>query len=186
MLKELKDKTHYMEILVRGIWKENPVAYQVLGICSALAVTVKMSTAIVMAIALMFLLSAVASRYSHLLLNKFKKDRLLSLIWIGSSITSVLLIVLGNSLISTIGLFSLFYVLLNIRKPVMIEKISEEISPDVRASILSVESQLTSLLIIVLAPLFGYVFDNYGIDYVFVSIAVISILSSLMYRKKND
>jgi Na+-transporting NADH:ubiquinone oxidoreductase subunit D len=41
-----------MEILTRGIWKENPVAYQVLGICSALAVTVKMSTAIVMGVAL--------------------------------------------------------------------------------------------------------------------------------------
>jgi Na+-transporting NADH:ubiquinone oxidoreductase subunit D len=41
-----------MEILTRGIWKENPVAYQILGICSALAVTVKMSTAIVMGVAL--------------------------------------------------------------------------------------------------------------------------------------
>ncbi len=45
-------KSHYMEILVKGIWKENPVSYQVLGICSALAVTVKMSTAIVMGIAM--------------------------------------------------------------------------------------------------------------------------------------
>jgi len=48
----LKSKEHYYEILVKGIWKENPVAYQVLGICSALAVTVQMSTAIVMAVAL--------------------------------------------------------------------------------------------------------------------------------------
>ncbi|MCG8634714.1 MAG: NADH:ubiquinone reductase (Na(+)-transporting) subunit D [Desulfobacterales bacterium] len=48
----LKSKEEYNEILVKGIWRENPVAYQVLGICSALAVTVKMSTAIVMAIAL--------------------------------------------------------------------------------------------------------------------------------------
>ena len=44
--------SHYKEILVRGIWRETPVAYQVLGICSALAVTVKMSTALVMSIAL--------------------------------------------------------------------------------------------------------------------------------------
>ena len=45
-------QAQYIEIITKGIWKENPVAYQVLGICSALAVTVKMSTAIVMAIAL--------------------------------------------------------------------------------------------------------------------------------------
>ncbi len=52
MLSFLKNKNDYIGIVTRGIWKENPVAYQVLGICSALAVTVKMSTAIVMGIAL--------------------------------------------------------------------------------------------------------------------------------------
>jgi Na+-transporting NADH:ubiquinone oxidoreductase subunit D len=52
MLSFLNNKDRYLEILIKGIWKENPVAYQVLGICSALAVTVKMSTSIVMGIAL--------------------------------------------------------------------------------------------------------------------------------------
>lgn len=47
-----EEKPTYFELIKKGIWTENPVAYQVLGICSALAVTVKMSTAIVMAIAL--------------------------------------------------------------------------------------------------------------------------------------
>ncbi len=47
-----EEKTNYIRIIIKGIWKENPVAYQVLGICSALAVTVKMSTSIVMGIAL--------------------------------------------------------------------------------------------------------------------------------------
>jgi len=48
----VKPISEYKEILTKGIWTENPVAFQVLGICSALAVTVKMSTAIVMALAL--------------------------------------------------------------------------------------------------------------------------------------
>ncbi len=39
-------------IFLNAIWKENPVTYQVLGICSALAVTVQMKTALVMGIAL--------------------------------------------------------------------------------------------------------------------------------------
>lgn len=47
-----KEKSNRLDIMVRGIWRENPVAFQVLGICSALAVTVKMSTALVMAVAL--------------------------------------------------------------------------------------------------------------------------------------
>ena len=64
----LKPKSEYYEILVKGIWKENPVAYQVLGICSALAVTVKMSTAIVMAIAL-----TVVTAFSSLIISSLRK-----------------------------------------------------------------------------------------------------------------
>ncbi|MDD9302007.1 MAG: NADH:ubiquinone reductase (Na(+)-transporting) subunit D [Desulfobacter sp.] len=63
-----KSKTEYQEILIKGIWKENPVAYQVLGICSALAVTVKMSTAIVMAVAL-----TVVTAFSSLSISLMRK-----------------------------------------------------------------------------------------------------------------
>jgi Na+-transporting NADH:ubiquinone oxidoreductase subunit D len=63
-----EEKTSYMEIVAKGIWKENPVAYQVLGICSALAVTVKMSTAIVMGIAL-----TMVTAFSSLLISSLRK-----------------------------------------------------------------------------------------------------------------
>ena len=39
-----------------GVWKENPIFCQILGICSALAVTNRLSSAIVMSCALMFVL----------------------------------------------------------------------------------------------------------------------------------
>lgn len=45
-------KTKSYKILSKGVWAENPVSIQVLGICSALAVTVQMKTAVVMSIAL--------------------------------------------------------------------------------------------------------------------------------------
>ncbi len=64
----LKSKEDYYEILVKGIWKENPVAYQVLGICSALAVTVKMSTALVMAVAL-----TVVTAFSSLIISSMRR-----------------------------------------------------------------------------------------------------------------
>jgi len=64
-----KQETNYMEIVTRGIWKENPVAYQVLGICSALAVTVKMSTAIVMGIAL-----TIVTAFSSLIISLLRKQ----------------------------------------------------------------------------------------------------------------
>ncbi len=44
-------KKSYKEILLDPIFNENPIALQILGICSALAVTSKMETAVVMALA---------------------------------------------------------------------------------------------------------------------------------------
>jgi Na+-transporting NADH:ubiquinone oxidoreductase subunit D len=63
-----REKTSYREIIAKGIWKENPVAYQILGICSALAVTVKMSTAIVMGVAL-----TLVTAFSSLLISSLRK-----------------------------------------------------------------------------------------------------------------
>jgi len=63
-----EEKEKYIDIITRGIWKENPVAYQILGICSALAVTVKMSTALVMGIAL-----TVVTAFSSLLISSMRK-----------------------------------------------------------------------------------------------------------------
>lgn len=63
-----EEKSSYFEIVARGIWRENPVAYQVLGICSALAVTVKMSTSIVMGIAL-----TLVTAFSSMLISSLRK-----------------------------------------------------------------------------------------------------------------
>jgi Na+-transporting NADH:ubiquinone oxidoreductase subunit D len=67
------ETTRYKDILFKGIWRENPVAYQVLGICSALAVTVKMSTAIVMGLALT-LVTACSSMIISSMRNKIPSN----------------------------------------------------------------------------------------------------------------
>ena len=46
------------EVLVDPIFNNNPIALQVLGICSALAVTVQMSTTLVMCLAVIFVTTA--------------------------------------------------------------------------------------------------------------------------------
>ena len=40
-----------IELFVRPLWRENPITIQVLGICSALAITVRLSSALVMGVA---------------------------------------------------------------------------------------------------------------------------------------
>ncbi len=46
-----------LSIFWRPIWKDNPINIQMLGICSALAVTVQLKTAFVMALSMTFVLS---------------------------------------------------------------------------------------------------------------------------------
>ncbi len=46
------DKAEAKSVLIKPIFDNNPIALQILGICSALAVTTKLETAIVMGIAL--------------------------------------------------------------------------------------------------------------------------------------
>ena len=49
--------TSIKSVLITPIFKENPIAFQILGICSALAVTSKLETSIVMSLAVIFVLS---------------------------------------------------------------------------------------------------------------------------------
>ena len=41
------------DVLLKPVFRDNPIALQILGVCSALAVTTKMDTALVMSVAVM-------------------------------------------------------------------------------------------------------------------------------------
>jgi Na+-transporting NADH:ubiquinone oxidoreductase subunit D len=50
-------KTQTYKAIAEGLWKSNPISKQILGVCSALAVTVQLKTAIVMGLALTFVVA---------------------------------------------------------------------------------------------------------------------------------
>jgi Na+-transporting NADH:ubiquinone oxidoreductase subunit D len=61
-------KTKAFNVFFKPIWESNPISGQILGICSALAVTVQLKTAIVMSLALTFVLAC-----SNLLISLMRK-----------------------------------------------------------------------------------------------------------------
>ncbi|THB76402.1 MAG: NADH:ubiquinone reductase (Na(+)-transporting) subunit D [Desulfobacteraceae bacterium] len=82
----------------KGIFKENPVAYQVLGICSALAVTVQMKTAFVMGVAL-----TSVTALSNLIISLLRKQ-------IPSNIRIIVeLVVIASLVIVTDQILKAFY-----------------------------------------------------------------------------
>ena len=50
-------KTHTYKAVSEALWQSNPISKQILGICSALAVTVQLQTALVMSLALTFVVA---------------------------------------------------------------------------------------------------------------------------------
>lgn len=58
------DAKEIKQVLIKPIWDNNPIALQVLGVCSALAVTSKLETALVMCLAL-----TVVTAFSNLLIS---------------------------------------------------------------------------------------------------------------------
>ena len=61
-------KTKAFNVFFKPIWESNPISGQILGICSALAITVQLKTAVVMSLALTFVLA-----FSNLLISLMRK-----------------------------------------------------------------------------------------------------------------
>jgi hypothetical protein len=83
-----------------------------------------------------------------------------------------------NLALISILVFLGFYVLQNLRKPMNVAFISDQISHKVMASGLSVEAQFTTLLVILFAPVLGYIADHLGVG---LALAVFGASSSLLY-----
>jgi len=126
---------------------------------------------------IIFLLTSVASRKSGQVLEHFKKATIVlnGTLVIGFSLgilsgvlqlsTSTFWLVLGAIL------FAGIYIVENIRKPLGVSYISEIFNKDILATTLSVESQLNSIFAALLAPVFGFIADLFGVGWAFMLIS---------------
>ncbi|MCF7926937.1 MAG: MFS transporter [Candidatus Izimaplasma sp.] len=133
--------------------------------------------------ALVYIISAIASRNAHKISHWFTLEKIVNSIWL---LTGVLFLLfgLGHASIIVISLgFLIFYVFLNIRKPYMVEKIGNTAEHMSHASVLSIESQLSSLFIIVFAPIIGAISDNFGLDIMFYFVGGLLLISYLIIGK---
>jgi MFS family permease len=113
----------------------------------------------------LFLLSAVASRKSHLFVRGVGTEAQTShRLW--AFLLLVFLVMLPSTLLSLRWLlilcFVFLYMLQNVWRPVLISRIDEHSTEENGATILSIESQAKSLGTMVLAPLIGFVVDLAG------------------------
>ena len=73
------------------------------------------------------------------------------------------------------------------RKPIFIDELDEHIEKSARATTLSISAQLKSLLLVILAPVSGWIADRFGIAamMLLLSLCLLASLPLLRVRKAS-
>ena len=93
-------------------------------------------------------------------------------------------LIVGLELAAVI-IFIVFYLLENLRRPATLGYISDQIKGSVMATGLSGESQLKTLFVAVISPLFGIAADSLGLGYALLFLAIIPAVLFPFVRLKN-
>lgn len=133
---------------------------------------------------IIYFISAISSRNAHIVQKLGTHESLIKWMWL---LTSVLLIVLSfmtSSMIVVFGVFMLLYVMMNIRKPIMVDVIGEATNDDKRATVLSIEAQMASLMIAISAPFIGLLAE-YSMQTLFITLAMMMFLIFILSKTKK-
>jgi MFS family permease len=127
----------------------------------------------------LYILTSYASRNSVKLKDRFPS---LSVAVNHTYIAGILLVLFAGVFyivelnIIIIMLFFIFFILQNLRRPINIGFISDNISHDVMASGLSVESQLKTIFVAIMSPLMGFIADSINIGTAFIILSSLTLL----------
>lgn len=127
-----------------------------------------------------YIFSAFASRGVYLLNRLADSKRLMDIFFdlMGIGAFLVAIAIWTDQRFLAIAVFFMLYILKDARRPLFVDISGDYMKKTERAAALSVDSQLKSVFMIVLAPVFGLLADKFSIAWLFIAIGVISILSN--------
>lgn len=144
--------------------------------------TLKISLALVYTA--IYIISAAASRNVYRL-NKKRTSSLLmksTMSILGFTCLVIAAAVKLDLVILVVLSFFFLFVLKNLRRPIFVDVIGDLMDKDQRATVLSVENQMTGIFTIVLAPLFGYIADNFSFSVLFIFIGISVFMINLLVK----
>lgn len=131
-----------------------------------------------------YIFSALASRNVYRLTQRYSPSSVFNRMYDLMGVALVLLAFALNQdyLIMTILVFFSLYVMKDSRKPVFVDFSSNYMKKDQRATVLSIESQLRSLLVVALAPILGWVADQFSLQIMFLGIGGLIIIGNRILK----
>jgi len=117
----------------------------------------------------MYIFSSWVSRNVYRLNLKFKSDKLMDISFdiLGLVFFIMFFAIKTKIMLVVILLYFLLYLLKDGRRPLAVDVFGDYMERNERATVMSIESQVCSFFMIVLAPLFGYIADRFGIAMLF-------------------
>lgn len=138
---------------------------------------------------LIFVLTSIASRSAGSLSERFSSEhKYLNITFIGGMLvllTAGLIYWSGLTLIPIV-LFIFYYFIQNLRRPVTVGYLSDQIDDGVMATALSVDSQLKTLWVAVLAPIIGLIIDSFGLGAALAAVGIIGVLLFPFIRIRKE
>ncbi|WP_126993847.1 MFS transporter [Thermosipho globiformans] len=134
----------------------------------------------------LYLLTSYASKNSWKIGKKSSSFALNLTLFVGAlSVIFAGVSYIFNFYIISILIFIVLYVLENLRRPIAVSYVGDNVESDALASVLSVESQTKTLLSAVFSIVLGFFADKFGVGQAISILGVILLLMSLFFKIKD-
>ncbi|HCL90621.1 MAG TPA: hypothetical protein DHW70_04815 [Candidatus Atribacteria bacterium] len=145
-------------ILVSGIY-----------IVASMEATTQLKIILGLIYGVMYIFSSWVSRNVYRLNLKYNSDKLMDISFdiLGIVFFITFFAIKTKIMLAVILLYFFLYLLKDGRRPLAVDVFGDYMKRDERATVMSIESQVGSLFMIVLAPLFGYIADRFSIATLF-------------------
>ncbi len=127
---------------------------------------------------------AISSRNAYRLKKLASSTRLmnLSFLFLGLTILGISAATYISAIIPIIILFLFLNMINDTRKPIYVDAVDEHMDKKTRATVMSIENQITGIATVIIAPVFGYLADNTGLDTALLIIGISLTLVSLLLK----
>ena len=135
-----------------------------------------------------YIFSSWVSRNVYRLNLKFNSDKLMDISFdiLGIVFFITFFAIKTKIMLIVILLYFFLYLLKDGRRPLAVDVFGDYMKKNERATVLSIDSQLSSFFMIVLAPLFGYIADKFGVATLFLVVGLsILLLNRFLRVEKN-
>ncbi|MBC8387681.1 MAG: MFS transporter [Actinobacteria bacterium] len=132
----------------------------------------------------MYIFSSWVSRNVYRLNLKFNSDKLMDISFdiFGIVFFIMFFAIKTKIMLVVILLYFFLYPLKDGRRPLVVDVLGDCMKKNERATVLSIDSQLSSLFMIILAPLFGYFADKFGVATLFLVVGLSILLLNRFLR----